>query len=78
MSRAGFDPAALLRFIERVQPPDAKAGVNAHFDDQSVSPYPPRAARIAALRKAIRELQPGAYADGGEFNIIQGQARAQE
>jgi hypothetical protein len=56
MSRAGFDPAALLRYVERVQPPDAKAGVSSHFEDQWFSTFPARADRIAALQKALRGL----------------------
>jgi hypothetical protein len=68
MSRAGFDPAALLRYIERVQPPDAKAGVNSHFYDQSVSPFPARADRIAGLRKALRALPASGGTQSEEFS----------
>ena len=56
MSRAGFDPAALLRYLERVQPPDRPR-----------SPFPPRAARIAALQEAIRNLPPAAYKESDEL-----------
>jgi predicted Zn-dependent protease len=47
MSRAGFDPTALLRYIEREQPPDRPRSL-----------FPSRAARIAALQEAIRSLPP--------------------
>ena len=56
MSRAGFDPAGLARYIERVQPPD-----------QPSSPFPPRDARILALREAIRDIPTSAYSESDEF-----------
>lgn len=62
MSRAGFDPSALLRYIERVQP-----------RDQPRSPFPARAARIAALQDAIHGLPPATYAESEEFHGIQEQ-----
>jgi predicted Zn-dependent protease len=64
MSRAGFDPAALLRYIERVQPPDRPR-----------SPFPARADRIAALQKAIRDLPSASYSESDEFYAIQEQVR---
>ena len=64
MSRAGTDPAALVRYVERVQPPD-----------QPRSPFPPRDARIAALREAIRDIPPAAYAESPEFYRIQERVR---
>jgi beta-barrel assembly-enhancing protease len=64
MSRAGFDPAALLRYVERVQPPDRPR-----------SRFPPRADRIAALQKAIRDLPPTSYSESDEFYAIQQQMR---
>jgi beta-barrel assembly-enhancing protease len=64
MSRAGFDPAGLVRYIERVQPPD-----------QPRSPFPPRDARIAALREAIRDIPPAVYAESDEFYSIQERVR---
>jgi predicted Zn-dependent protease len=66
MSRAGFDPAALLRYIERVQPAD-----------RPFLPFPPRAARIAAFQDVIRDLAPVAQTDGGEFLAVQEQARSE-
>jgi predicted Zn-dependent protease len=65
MSRAGFDPAALLRYIERLQPADRR-----------YSAFPPRASRIAALEQTIRDLPPAASAESGEFNRIQELVRA--
>lgn len=64
MSRAGFDPAALLRFIERVQPPDAPRSF-----------FPPRGARIAALQETIRNLPPATYAASNQFYNIQQRLR---
>jgi beta-barrel assembly-enhancing protease len=64
MSRAGFDPSALLRYIERLQPADRR-----------YSALPPRASRIAALEQTIRDLPQAASAESGEFNRIQELAR---
>jgi predicted Zn-dependent protease len=64
MSRAGFDPAALVRYIERLQPPDRR-----------YSAFPPRAARIAALEQTIRDLPPSANMHSDEFQRIQELAR---
>jgi predicted Zn-dependent protease len=64
MSRAGFDPAGLVRYIDQVQPPD-----------QPRSPFPVRADRIAALQKAIRDLPLGYYSESDEFYAIQEQMR---
>lgn len=64
LSRAGFDPSALLRYIERAQPLDRPR-----------SPFPARADRIAALQKAIRDLPPASYSESDEFYAIQQQVR---
>ena len=64
LSSAGFDPAALLRYVERVQPLDRPR-----------SPFPARADRIAALQKAIRDLPPASYSQSDEFYAIQEQVR---
>jgi predicted Zn-dependent protease len=64
ISRAGFDPAAFLRFIERVQPPDSPR-----------SPFPPRAERIAALRETLRNVPPAAYTESDEFYSVQQRLR---
>lgn len=51
MARAGYDPAALVRYIKRLQmePSDGS---------RILSPFPPRKSRIAHLEKFIRSL-PG-------------------
>ena len=54
LSRAGYDPQALARYIERVQPGGAQTNERV--------PYPARDERLAALRTAIRQLPPAAYA----------------
>jgi predicted Zn-dependent protease len=64
LSRAGFDPAALLPYVERVQPLDRPR-----------SPFPARADRIAALQKAIGDLPPVSYSESDEFYAIQEQVR---
>jgi len=64
LSRAGFDPAALLRYVERVQPLDRPR-----------SPFPARSDRIAALQQAIRDLPPASYSQSDEFYAIQEQVR---
>jgi predicted Zn-dependent protease len=64
VSRAGFDPAALLRFIERLQPPDSPR-----------SPFPPRDGRITALRDALRDIPPAAYTESEEFYRVQQRLR---
>jgi hypothetical protein len=64
MSRAGFDPAALRRYIERTQPPD-----------QPHSPFPPRATRIAALQEATRDIPSAVYSESNEFYRIQALVR---
>jgi hypothetical protein len=64
MARAGFDPAALLRYIERLQPRDRPG---------SAVPY--RAERIAALQKAIEAVPRGLYSESDEFHAIQEMVR---
>jgi predicted Zn-dependent protease len=59
MSRAGFDPAALLRYVERRQPLD-----------RPDAPFPIRADRIAGLQQAIRDLPPANYSESDEFHAI--------
>ncbi len=64
LSHAGFDPAALLRYVDRVQPLDRPR-----------SPFPARADRIAALQKAIGGLPLASYSRSDEFYAIQEQVR---
>jgi predicted Zn-dependent protease len=59
MARAGYDPATFLSYVEVMQ-----------SDDRSpaFSPLPARDTRLAALRRAIAELQPRDYRpDSDEF-----------
>lgn len=58
MARAGFDPAALVHFIDREQPEDPRCP-------------PDRATRIAWLQEAIRNLAPANYVESGDFNRVQ-------
>jgi predicted Zn-dependent protease len=67
LSRAGLDPAALLHYIERLQPADRP---NAVFNAM-----PPRDARIAALAQILRELPPAAVPASSNFAGIQERAR---
>jgi predicted Zn-dependent protease len=68
MAAAGYDPAALARYIERVQPADD--GTN-RFD----SALPRRSQRLEALRAAIGELPPRTYPSHEGFTRIQGEIR---
>ena len=69
MAEAGYDPAALARYIERVQPADDE-GTN-RFD----SPLPRRSQRLEAIRAAIGELPPQTYSSHEGLNWIQGEIR---
>jgi beta-barrel assembly-enhancing protease len=69
MAAAGFDPSALLRYIQRVQ-------VDRQDQSAQYSPYPPLAERIAALQKQIANLPARAYTDSGEeFRQMQQRVR---
>ena len=67
MSRAGFDPAGLPRYIEREQRPSP------------FSQLPPREVRLAALRKTIEDLPPRAeyIEDSSDFGVVQKAAHAE-
>jgi predicted Zn-dependent protease len=67
MSRAGIDPAALLRYIEREQRPNP------------FSQVPPREVRIDALRKTIGDLPPRAeyIEDSSDFSAVQKEAHGE-
>ena len=71
MARAGFDPTALLRYIERTQTKPENAAVGAF------STLPPRDERIAALQGLLRNLPPTSSPSSEAFTSIQEQARAQ-
>jgi predicted Zn-dependent protease len=55
MAHAGFDPNALARYTERVQPPVPATPA-------AVSPLPPRDQRIANILSEIAKLPPPGYA----------------
>ena len=55
LSSAGYDPHALARYIERVQPADPPLR-------NATAPYPDKDQRLAALQSAIRQLPPATYA----------------
>jgi predicted Zn-dependent protease len=62
MARAGYDPTALFRYIERMQ-----VGERLISD----SSRPSREARVAGLQQAVAELSPSQYASGtGKFERI--------
>jgi beta-barrel assembly-enhancing protease len=54
LSSAGYDPQALVRYIERLQPADPPLR-------NSMAPYPDKDTRIAALQTAIQQLPPASY-----------------
>ena len=61
MAAAGFDPAALARYLERARLPG---------NERSVLPLP--ADRVAAIEQAIRDLPVKKYvSSNGEFDRIQ-------
>jgi predicted Zn-dependent protease len=65
LSDAAYDPSAMVRYINRVQPAN---------DDlrQAFSSLPPRSERIAALEQAIREIPVQAYPSSDEeFKRVQ-------
>jgi beta-barrel assembly-enhancing protease len=68
MSAAGYDPAALVRYIEREQ----------SSDEASPNPWsalPPPTERLSALHSAIMNLPPGAYEPHPGFEAIQAEVR---
>jgi predicted Zn-dependent protease len=72
MARAGFDPTALVRYIDRVQVRPAGAMSKAY------SPVPDRGERMAALLATIEKLPKGNYAVASpdEFSAAQQEVRA--
>jgi len=69
LAHAGFDPGALVRYIERVQLPSAK------MDGYAV--LPPRDQRAAAILAAIGQLGPVVHAAGSpdDFAGVQHEVR---
>ena len=54
LSSAEYDPRALVRYIERVQPADPALR-------NAMAPYPDKDQRLAALQSAIQQLPPATY-----------------
>ena len=69
MARAGYDPAALLTYIDRLQP--------AATDPNPLrSAMPSHDERIAGLQAAIQALPPATYSlDNAEFRAVQEEVR---
>jgi predicted Zn-dependent protease len=63
LSSAGYDPQALARYIERVQPADPLL-------HSAMAPYPDKDTRRAALRAAIRQLLPATYSAHAALDAI--------
>jgi predicted Zn-dependent protease len=63
LSAAGYDPQALARYIERVQP-DGPPLRNA------AAPYPDKDQRLSALQEAIRQLPPANYSAHSGLDAI--------
>jgi predicted Zn-dependent protease len=70
MSAAGYDPAALLRYIERELARFEGAGTKPQF-----LPLPPLDPRLDAIRAAISELAPKSYPSHNSIQQIQDEVR---
>ena len=64
MAAAGYNPAALIDYIGRLQPPDPSP-------PKATSPAPDRDARLAALRTVIGNLPASSYPSHEGFAAIQ-------
>ena len=64
LSSAGYDPQALARYIERVQPADPPLR-------NPMTPYPAKDQRLAALQTAIQQLPPATYSAHPGLDAIQ-------
>jgi predicted Zn-dependent protease len=73
MAAAGYDPAGLACYLERVQPAPGGRAVSAVFDA-----LPPRDRRVAAIRAEIGKLPAGAYQAGEEFARVQAEVKVLE
>jgi beta-barrel assembly-enhancing protease len=72
MAQAGFDPRALVRYTERVQPAPSAARSTAY------SMLPPRDQRVAAMTSIIEAMAPTNYSasvDGDEFAAAREEVR---
>jgi beta-barrel assembly-enhancing protease len=65
MSAAGYNPEALARYIERVQPPDPPQA-------DEYSPMPERSARAAAIRALAKGRT---YSPHPDFSVLQDEVR---
>jgi predicted Zn-dependent protease len=65
MAEAGYDPAALARYIEREQPSSDEASHSAF------APLPRRAQRVEAIREVIAGLPAREYGPHEGLAIIQ-------
>jgi predicted Zn-dependent protease len=68
MAAAGYDPAGLASYLERVQPAPAKGDVMAIV--------PPRDQRVKAIRTEIQKEPAGDYHASGEFAQVQADVQA--
>jgi predicted Zn-dependent protease len=64
LSTAGYDPQALVRYIERVQPADPPLR-------NPMASYPDKDQRLAALQTAIGQRPPAAYSAHPGLDAIQ-------
>jgi predicted Zn-dependent protease len=64
LSAAGYDPQALARYIERVQPADPPLR-------NATAPYPDKDQRLAALQAAIGQLSPATYSAHSGLDPVQ-------
>jgi beta-barrel assembly-enhancing protease len=73
MAQAGYDPAALAAYVNRVQPPPKRR----NDTSRSFSPWPPAEERIKLMQKEIAKLLPGqAYSAGDQIEPIQAAVRS--
>lgn len=68
MAAAGYDPAALIRYIDRTRSPRTAV-------QETRSALPAVADRLAALGQAVQELPAGAYSTGDGLASIQAEIR---
>ena len=71
MAAAGYDPAGLASYVERVQPAPGMGTVSAVFET-----LPRRDQRVAAIQAEIRQLPAGTYRESGEFSRVRAEVEA--
>jgi len=67
MAAAGYDPAGLSSYLERVQPAPGKS--------QVMSALRPRDQRLKAIRTEIRNLPAGDYRANYEFDRVKAEVK---